>query len=292
MYYCLWQNFLKNCPILSVGTCITPDVPERRLVLMREHIKGHFGSDAIYQSLRRQGIYWKNLKNEAIEFVKTCPKCQQHNVIQKGYNPLKSIVSPLPCDSWGIDLAGPFTLSTRGNTFLLIMIDHASKFCILEPIPNKSASTIAKVVADTICTFGPYRKLVSDNGTEFVNELMENVKVNVGFEHALISTYHPRSNGASERTVQTSVRTIKKYVNGNKADWDMYVKPTQFFMNIKYNERTRTPPFTLMFGRNANDFEDYSQDEDQGTLVEREKEMQRKVMRKLYTLRSMNVLKW
>lgn len=48
------------------GEYITPPVEERHLLLMREHIKGHFGSDAIYQALRRKGIFWTNLKKDAI----------------------------------------------------------------------------------------------------------------------------------------------------------------------------------------------------------------------------------
>lgn len=256
---------------------LTPPHEDRQLLLLREHTKGHFGSDAIYHSLRRQGIYWTNLKNEAVDLVKHCVQCQKHNIVQKGYNPLRPLVSSLPGDSWGIDLAGPFTTSTRGNNYLLVMIDHATKYCILEPIPDKSAVTIAKIVADVICDKGPFRKLVSDNGTEFVNEIMSTLKNSLGFEHALISTYHPRSNGASERTVQSAVKVIKKFVNGNKADWDIFVKPAQLFMNCKYNERTKTPPFTLMYGRNANDFIDYSQEKEEATRKEINADLQSKV---------------
>lgn len=256
---------------------LTPPLEDRPLLLMREHRKGHFGSDALYHSLRRQGIYWTNLKNEAVELVKQCPQCQKHNIAQKGYNPLRPIISSLPGDSWGIDLAGPFTTSTRGNNYLCVMIDHASKYCVLEPIPDKLATTIAKVVANLICDLGPMRKLVSDRGAEFCNQVMSLLKKSLSFEHALISTYHPRSNGASERTVQSAVKVIKKFVNGNKADWDMFVKPAQLFMNCKYNERTKTPPFTLMYGRNANDFIDYSQEKEEATRKQINADLQSKI---------------
>lgn len=209
--------------------------------------------------------------------MKTCVPCQQHNIVQKGYNPLKPIISALPGDSWGIDLAGPFTTSVRGNNYLLIMIDQATKFCILRAIPDKSSGTIANEVANVICDFGPFQKLISDNGTEFVNEIMSKLKLSIGFDHALISTYHPRSNGASERTVQSAVKTIKKFLYGNKADWDLKVRPTQLFMNNKYNERTKTPPFTLMFGPNANDFENFSHQKDAYARKTIDAELQRKV---------------
>ena len=55
-----------------------------------------------------------------------------------------------------------------------------------------------------------------------------------------------------------ALNTIKKQIRGAIADWDLYVPTTQLYLNTKCNERTMTPPFTLMFGRNANDFEDFS----------------------------------
>lgn len=81
----------------------------------------------------------------------------------------------------------------------------------------------------------------------------------------LMSSYHPRANGVSERWVQSAVNVIKKQIEGAKADWDLYIPSTQLFLNSKVNERTKAPPFTLMFGRNMNDFEDYSQEKGEAT---------------------------
>jgi hypothetical protein len=99
----------------------------------------------------------------------------------------------------------------------------------------------------------------------------------VSFEHALISQYHPRANGASERAVQAAVRTIKKQINGNVADWDYKVPPTQLFLNSKYNIRTKSTPFSLMFGRNPNDFEDFGKEKDFVISEKIRKELQEKI---------------
>jgi len=246
-------------PSINSGEYMTPSDPEeRKQLLTHEHLQGHFGSDAIYNALKRKGIYWNNLKNEAVDLVKSCLQCQQFNIIKKGYNPLRPITATLPGDSWGIDLAGPLKTSLKGNNYLLIMVDIATRFCVLRPIPDKTSMTIVKELVDLFSHYGLPRVIQSDNGTEFVNELMTLLAENAGFEHRLISSYHPRANGVSERWVQSSVNTIKKQIRGAIADWDLYVPTTQLYLNTKCNERTMTPPFTLMFGRNANDFEDFS----------------------------------
>ena len=262
-------------PSINSGEYMTPSDPEeRKQLLTHEHLQGHFGSDAIYNALKRKGIYWNNLKNEAVDLVKSCVQCQQFNIIKKGYNPLRPITATLPGDSWGIDLAGPIKTSLKGNNYLLIMVDIATRFCVLRPIPDKTSMTIVKELVDLFSNYGLPRVIQSDNGTEFVNELMTLLAENAGFEHRLISSYHPRANGVSERWVQSSVNTIKKQIRGAIADWDLYVPTTQLYLNTKCNERTKTPPFTLMFGRNANDFEDFSKEKS----VEKSTEINRRLL--------------
>lgn len=260
---------MKKLPSETSGEYFTPPSNlERHKLLQHEHNKGHFATEAMINALKRQGIYWSNMKNEASELVKSCTQCQRHNITQKGYNPLRPILATLPGDSWGVDLTGPFITSKRGNNYLLVMIDIATKYYVLKAIPDKSTATVCEEILNVICTFGPFRKIQSDHGTEFVSSLMNSIKKHISFEHALISQYHPRSNGSSERAVQAAVKTIKKQIDGNVADWDSKVAPTQLFLNSKYNIRTKSTPFSLMFARNPNDFENFSQEKDTQTAKE------------------------
>jgi flagellar biosynthesis/type III secretory pathway chaperone len=148
---------------------------------------------------------------------------------------------------------------------------------VLRAIPDKSTATVCNEILNVICTFGPFRKLQSDHGKEFVSSIMNSIKKHIAFEHALIAQYNPRSNGASERAVQSAVRTIKKQINGNVADWDSKIAPAQLFLNSKYNVRTKSTPFSLMFGRNPNDFENFSQEKDEQTAKEINEDLQKKI---------------
>ena len=246
---------------IEQSTFMTPPEEDRKALLEETHLFGHFGSDAIYKSLRRKGIYWKNLKNEAIELVKQCAECQKFNIVKKGYNPLRPISSFIPGDHWAIDLAGPFITSRCDNRFLLVMVDICTRYCVLRPIPDKQASTIARELINVFCEYGLPKILQSDNGGEFVNELMQIFAEEAGFEHRLISSYHPRANGVSENWVHKSTLAIKKRVEGANAEWDVFVPSTQLALNALESPRTKTPPFTLMFGRELNDFKNYKNEE-------------------------------
>lgn len=97
---------------------------------------------------------------------------------------------------------------------------------------------------------------------------MQHFKRAAGFDHRLVTPYHPRANGVAERWVQTSVRAVKKRVKGVHKEWDLYVPAVQLALNAKVSTRLNTAPFSLMFARKLNNFTDY-RNEDNITPMER-----------------------
>ncbi|KAJ8651867.1 hypothetical protein O0I10_012560 [Lichtheimia ornata] len=247
-----------------------PPEDEKRDILEKAHLFGHFGAEAIVKAIRNNGLYWPKIKEQAVELVKSCKECQKYNIAQNGYNPLRPIRAYVPGDHWAIDLAGPLTTSKRGNNYLLVLIDICTRFCILRPIPHKQSHTIVQTLVQVFCDFGLPRVLQSDNGTEFVNDLMSRFERAAGFDHRLVSPYHPRANGVAERWVQTSVGAIKKRVQGVHENWDLYVPAVQLAMNAKVSKRTESPPFSLMFARRLNNFDDYRNEEQLSPMTRQE----------------------
>lgn len=239
---------------------IEPAAEDRLQLIHESHLLGHFGAEAIVKDLHKQGFHWANMKKDAIRVTKSCPPCQRFTIVRHGYNPLRPIDSTIPGDHWSIDLAGPLQETPRGNKYLLIMVDVCTRFCLLKPIPDNTATTIVKQLVDAFTTFGIPRIVQSDNGPEFSNELMDLFAQTAGFDHRLITPYHPQANGSAERWVQTAVSGLKKLMEGAIEDWDLYVPATQLSLNVKVSERHNTRPFALMFARNLNAFTDYRQD--------------------------------
>ena len=59
-----------------------------------------------------------------------------------------------------MDLFGPWPETTSGNKYVCVLTDLFSKFVIAQPIPNKEASSVAKVVTFVATTYGPPKKLL------------------------------------------------------------------------------------------------------------------------------------
>ncbi|KAJ8652428.1 hypothetical protein O0I10_011960 [Lichtheimia ornata] len=150
------------------------------------------------------------------------------------------------------------------------MVDVCTRFCVLHALTDKTSDTVVKAVIDTFCDYGFPRYLQSDNGTEFVNTLMQKLRDTAGFDHRLTTPYHPRANGLAECFIQTSINTIRKSINGATRDWDLYVKPTQLALNNKVASIHGSSPFALMFNRAMNGFRNYNNDDIPQPLTEEE----------------------
>ena len=163
-------------------------------------------------------MHWKGIKEDAIHLIQSCDRCQKWNITKQGFHPIRTIEAELPGDHWAIDTAGPFPTSHRFNHYILIIVDVCTRFCILSAIPDKSSTTIVSTLIQVFCDFGLPKVIQSDNGTEYVNELVELFAKMAGIDHRLISAYHPRANGLAERYVKSAVNTVRKAMDINVID--------------------------------------------------------------------------
>lgn len=237
-------------------TC--PPQDKQKALLEAAHLFGHFGSKATFKRIWNQGYYWIGIHKDCQEQVRNCVPCQRYNISREGFHPIKPISASLPWDHIAIDLAGPMDTSSDGNKFLFVLVDVFTRFVILRPIENKEAITIAKTLNQIFADFGTPKIIQSDNGAEFVNKILsEMVKTNA-IDHRLTTPYNPRANGVAERSVQTAMGVIKKMLTGATKSWSQYVPFIQLAINTKIADIHGSAPFSLMFARAFNDFQDYS----------------------------------
>ena len=115
---------------------------------------------------------------------------------------------------------------------------------------DKSSTSIVKAYLDNVyCWFGGSYKILTDNGSEFKNELLDKVAEELGVEHKKYTPpYHPQSNGKIEAFHYFLKACISKHIN-QLGDWDKVVPLACAAYNFLPNEYSRESPFFLMFGR-------------------------------------------
>jgi hypothetical protein len=240
-------NFVQN---MDTSYVIPPE-QDRPDILKRAHEFGHFGGEAIVQRIRKdEGMNWPHIMKEALEVVKQCSTCQKFVIQKTGYNPLKPLYCYSPGFHYQMDLCGPFPCTKDNNTYIMVLLDVATRFIILRSIPDKSAKTVAKELISIFSLVGYPRIINSDRGAEWKNQILDLVCEAMKIDKRLSTAYYPQSNGGAERAVQNTKKLLSKLILGNSEDnWDMMVNSVQLMINCKVSKRTQTSPFNLMFAR-------------------------------------------
>ena len=120
--------------------------PADRMELVRTYHDrtGHWGVRRTLNLLWQRN-WWVNMKSDVVAVVTQCEACQR---VKTHYAREAAVLTPLEIKSfmyrWSLDLARPTRLPTKsGNTRVLIMTEHYTRFIVCVPIPNKEAVTIA-----------------------------------------------------------------------------------------------------------------------------------------------------
>ncbi len=100
------------------------------------------------------------------------------------------------------------TRSTQGSVYILVCVDHFFRFVFLAPLRNKSAVTVAHaIVSHLTCPYTTPRVLLTDNGTEFKNQILADIGSQYNIKQTFITAHHPASNGLVERTNRKVLRS-------------------------------------------------------------------------------------
>ena len=183
--------------------------------------------------------------------VQACKFCQEHNKQAVKYSKYNFEAEPAPMKFISMDLIGEFhPPSSKGNRYALTVICMFTGYTFCIPIPNKKAETVLKAYMDHVyCKYGGSFKILSDNGTEFKNKLMEEVSKELGVEYKIYSPpYRPQSNQRIESFHYFLNACVAKHINP-QLEWDDVVPLACAAYNFLPNEHSRESPLFLMYGR-------------------------------------------
>jgi len=113
-----------------------------------------------------------------------------------------------------------------------------------------TAEQTAQLFYDTIFKLhGVPEYVVSDRGTQFVNKFMDELLPKIGLEGRRSTSYHPQTDGQTERTNRTLEQYLRHYAAAQQDDWDEFLASAEFAINNAHQESVQNTPFVLNYGR-------------------------------------------
>ena len=143
--------------------------------------------------------------------------------------------------------------SNLGNKHILTIINHLMGWPEAFPIPDKSADTIVSTFINLyqsvhICP----RYILSNNGTKFKNNLMDQVLKQLGIERIFSTPYCLQTNGKLEIFHKYLKPTLKKLCKKDPSKWDKYLNQVLPSYRVTPNLSMAEIPFFLVYGRDPN----------------------------------------
>ncbi|XP_068115048.1 uncharacterized protein [Hyperolius riggenbachi] len=255
---CLLRNWERLC-IDEKGILQRRTLNKTQLVLPEEYkvtvLKelhdemGHQGIDRTL-SLIRDRFFWPYMQKEVEHYVaRTCTCLKQKTPCKETRAPLTSIVTTQPFELVSIDFLH-IDKCKGGYEYILIIIDHFTRFAQAYATTSKSAKTVAdRIFNDYALKYGMPMRIHHDQGGEFENQLFAQLKKNCGVLGSRTTPYHPQGNGQVERFNRTLLQMLRTLTEKQKTNWKDSLNKLVYAYNCTRCEVTGFSPFYLLFGR-------------------------------------------
>ena len=210
---------------------------------------GHLGHNKTTQRILMH-FYWPSLFRDVREYCRSCERCQKAGGRKSGKVPLISLpIMSVPFERIAMDIVGPLPKSNRGNRYILVICDYATRYPKAIALRSIAAEDIAEELAVLFSRVGIPNEILTDQGSNFTSKLLQELYKLLHVRQIRTSPYHPQTDGLVERFNQTLKSMLRKTATDEGKDWDKLLPYLLFAYREVPQDSTGFSPFELLYGR-------------------------------------------
>ncbi|CAI7846868.1 unnamed protein product [Closterium sp. NIES-53] len=221
----------------------------RELLLQEAHngvISGHFVVEKTRQQLQRY-YYWPEMLTDVQRHVASCPTRQ---LMKSSRKRLAGQLQPIPPPerAWQqvtMDFVTGLPVGASGNDAILVVVDRLTKMAHFAACKKSitAEETDRLFISTIIRRHGIPAAIINNHNTKFTSNFWRNLWQQFGTRLQFSSSYHPETNGQTERTNQTMEQLIRATCD-DPTTWEQKLPLIEFAYNNSPFATTQQSPFT------------------------------------------------
>jgi transposase InsO family protein len=230
---------------------VPADREVQRKLLYEAHdapMGGHLGTRKTVQKLQRT-CYWEGMSRDIEDYVKGCVVCA---AVKPSQQLPAGLLQPLPIPHrpWEVismDFVGPLARTKDYYDAVLVVVDKFSKMAHFIPTSMgvTSEKTARLLISHVIRLHGIPSSIISDRDPRFTAGLWKEVFRALGVKLAMSSSYHPQTDGQTERVNRTLEAGLRAYADKRGTDWADWLPMVEAFYNSSTHSSTGKSPFEM-----------------------------------------------
>ncbi|GJT43091.1 putative reverse transcriptase domain-containing protein [Tanacetum coccineum] len=180
----------------------------------------HPGSDKMYHDIKKL-YWWPNMKAIIAEYVGKCLTCFRVKA------------------------------ECQKPSGLLVIVDRLTKSAHFIPTrETDSMETLTRLyIKEIVSRYGVPISIISDRDSHFTSRFWQSLQSALGTQLDMSTAYHPKTDGQSERAIQTFEDILRACVIDFGKGWEKHLPLVEFSYNNSYHVSNKAAPFEALYGR-------------------------------------------
>ncbi|GKE16284.1 putative reverse transcriptase domain-containing protein [Tanacetum coccineum] len=151
-----------------------------------------------------------------------------------------------------MDFVTKLPKTTTEHDAIWVIVDRLTKAAHFIPIrATDSMETLTRLyIKEIVSRHGVPISIISDRDSHFTSRFWQSLQNDLGTQLDMSTAYHPKTDGQSERTIQTLEDMLRDCVIDFRKGWDKHLPLVEFSYNNSYHASIKAAPFEALYGQN------------------------------------------